>query len=232
MKKLDLPTDEEHNRLLELLGKDNNYYKKISWDSISKYYVLPIEVFREFKDKINWGLVSRDNNKSLSTETLIEFKDKIDWSSISNNRLLTVRELDIFKDKLDWQLISLFQPLPTEALDGRFDKYLIETLLEENITKNVKNRDWFLSYVSKDNFIRNKKNWYEYVTIFPRYFYGDYYKVLIFYKDIIMPTRAKIVYPIKEFKDNYYSYKRGNPVKSLYIEKLKNKMYEREIKRD
>lgn len=226
-----LPTDKEHERLLELLG-DDGYSKKLPWDSISSKYNLSIELLREFKDEINWGIMCKENNKSIDIKILSEFKNYISWGCISTYRILTVEEMDLFKDVLNWQLISILQPLSFEALDGRFNNYLISSFVEANLSaQRIKNRDWFFGYTDKDGFINGKFPWKEYSTTFPQYFYYDCYKVLIFYKDLIRPGRAKVVYPIKEFKIGH-SFKRGKAVKSLYIDRINKIMYEREINRD
>ena len=71
--------------------------KKIEWEEYynpefdwhdQEFYsnnILSEDFIREFKDKVDWMLISK--SQTLSEDFIIEFKDKVDWWYISINSI-------------------------------------------------------------------------------------------------------------------------------------------------
>ena len=115
---------EKQIALLESIGlnKTSNGIDFKTWDqnTISSYKRLLSEEFiREFKDNVDWDMIS--NYQTLSEDFIREFKDNVNWLYISRNSNLKyklsedfIRE---FKDKLYWYFISTDQKLNSEFIN-------------------------------------------------------------------------------------------------------------------
>ncbi len=83
------------------------YLDEIDWYSISGSD-LDVEFVREFRDNIDWAVLSRQ--RMLVPEFALEFEDMIDWELISRNIMsgagLTYDLIKQFSHKMNWDIIS------------------------------------------------------------------------------------------------------------------------------
>lgn len=89
---------------------------KIFWDNISNRRDLTDEFIREFANYLNWDQLSSNSNIYLSETIMEEFKDKINWVLISGNKLLEPWEIDKYKDLLNWERLTKWQKLTDEQM--------------------------------------------------------------------------------------------------------------------
>ena len=87
------------------------YRDKLNWKYISQSEVFQkfgIELFRKYKDYLDWSVISSAAAFTLSIENLSEFKDVIDWDIINQRDDLKYSNilLDKFADYINWSEAS------------------------------------------------------------------------------------------------------------------------------
>lgn len=87
------------------------YKDKLNWKYISQSEVFQkqgIEFFRKYRAYLDWSIISKATEFTLSLENLSEFKDVIDWKIINqrNDFKYTNILLDKFADYINWSSAS------------------------------------------------------------------------------------------------------------------------------
>ena len=99
---------------------------KLFLDLISENYPLDLNFLLEFKDILNWQLLSTNENLPWSAEFIENFKDKWDWKKLSRNKSLpwSIEFIEYYKDKWDWKSLYENEKLPwtLELIDKFKDK--------------------------------------------------------------------------------------------------------------
>jgi len=95
-------------------------FEKQNWNKISKLNNLPDMFYIDFKDHLNWEIIS--NMKMEDHDFLDRFKRFIPWKYISRNIYLTPDFLLKFEDLLDWDILSLCCDLPFTILETKKHK--------------------------------------------------------------------------------------------------------------
>jgi ribosomal protein L24E len=119
----------------------------IDWEKINKNP----ELFEEFQDKVNWGMISQ--YPKLSEEFIEKFQNKVYWFWISKCQKLSEKFIEKFQDNVDWEDISEYQKLSEEFIEkfqGKVYWFWIskcQKLSEEFIEKFKDKVDW--EYISK-----------------------------------------------------------------------------------
>ena len=101
-------------------------------DLISEYYPLAINFLLEFKDILNWQLLSTNENLPWSAEFIENFKDKWDWQVLSANESLPWSNtlIDKYRFYWDWSLINSNSKINfSEALIDKFSNELLSSNL-------------------------------------------------------------------------------------------------------
>ena len=159
---------------------------KLFLDLISNYYTLDTNTLLEFKDILNWQLLSTNENLEWYLGTENPFEKDLNWSTISDYEyirgLATRKEtyylFDVIKGKWNWHELSKNKSLPwSENLIEEFkDKWDWERLSEneslpwsENLIENFidrwnwlelsgnKNLPWSIEFIEKHY---DKVEWY------------------------------------------------------------------------
>ena len=73
---------------------------------------LSEDLIREFKDKLDWKMIS--SKQKLSEDFIRKFQDKVDWASISSEQELSEDFFREFQDKMYWQ--KIYQKISLESL--------------------------------------------------------------------------------------------------------------------
>ena len=112
----------EHSILSESFKIElfREFKDKVNWHEISKYQKLSENFIREFKDYVDWGIISRC--QKLSENFIREFQDKVDWWNISKYQKLSQKFIRKFQDKVDWRCISESQKLSEYFMQEFRDK--------------------------------------------------------------------------------------------------------------
>ena len=138
---------------------------KVNWHEISKYQKLSENFIREFKDYVDWGIISRC--QKLSENFIREFQDKVDWWNISKYQKLSEKFIRKFQDKVDWRCISESQKLSEYFMQEFRDKikwYWISKYqkLSEKFIRKFQDKiiwDYILKHQKlSENFIHKFKN--------------------------------------------------------------------------
>lgn len=103
------------------IKKDSDYIfttiretvKKEAWERISKSFQWTEELLEEYEDKVDWKMVSQNDDLRWTATMLEKFKHKIYWSHLSKReyphnakKLYTEENLKLFKDYWDWNKVS------------------------------------------------------------------------------------------------------------------------------
>lgn len=86
---------------LDFLQKYPAYFRS----QISIHYPLTRKQLSEFGDRLDWSLISLNENIQWSKDLIEEFQDKLDWYYLSQNptAFKDVSLLNVFADKIDWK---------------------------------------------------------------------------------------------------------------------------------
>lgn len=129
--------------------------QEINWNSLSGNSHIHIQFVREFKDRLDWSLITSNKNLiDIEDENIVdEFIHLLDWSYLSKNMHLTTERLVKYKTKLNWELVN-----------QRFDYNDLDISYIDSIQENI---DWTklsgASIVFTEKFLhayRAKIDWY------------------------------------------------------------------------
>lgn len=93
----------------------------LPWRFISEYKELREKDIFQFKDKLNWGVVS--SYQHLSPEILNRFEEFLDYMYLGTNTNLPEDFVLAHKDKINWRVILTYQ-----QFDGKFWKKAIKNV--------------------------------------------------------------------------------------------------------
>lgn len=82
--------------------------KNIDWSQISRREELAANVIFDFKDKLDWKILSHSSHINISDARVLDrYKSYLDWNFVSNspNLSLTEEVLEKFKDYLNWIVV-------------------------------------------------------------------------------------------------------------------------------
>lgn len=82
--------------------------QEINWNSLSGNSHINIQFVREFKDRLDWSLITSNKNLiDIEDENVVdEFIHLLDWSYLSKNMHLTTERLVKYKNKLNWEHVN------------------------------------------------------------------------------------------------------------------------------
>ena len=98
----------------------DEFKDKVDWELISQYQKLSEKFIREFQDKDNYLDISV--YQKLSEEFIREFQDKVNWGYISTYQKLSEEFIREFQDKVKWYCISEYQKLSENFIREFKDK--------------------------------------------------------------------------------------------------------------
>lgn len=108
-----------------------------AWKGLSQEFPWTLETLRKYGKKLDWHLVSRNDEILWTPEMLEEFKNWITWSSLSLtdcDTILTVACLERFADYWDWDKLSDNRsiPLDYDTIDRFIDKWNWAELIDQS----------------------------------------------------------------------------------------------------
>lgn len=146
--------------------------KIVNWNLISNLD-LSLNFISEFKDKLNWDILSYGIIKE-SEDVILEFKEYINWKILCSSKILSENTLRFCYEYVDWCTVAIFQELSTDFIFD-FEKYmdwhllsLFQKLSEELIIEFKDKVNWtFVSMAQKlsQEFIRKYKHFLDFQTI-------------------------------------------------------------------
>jgi len=104
----------------------NDYF----WFNLSLTYNLESDVFTDFKDLINWTIVSRE--RYLTENFIRKHKESVKWMLISSYQRLSEKFIEEFSDKVVWIKISRWQRLSEEFIRRHIKKLNWNELLNND----------------------------------------------------------------------------------------------------
>ena len=106
------------------------YPDKFCWNSISQYDYLDVEFVNEFKNKLDWDVVSKrskwdfDNNDvKIEENVYIKFEDYFDLEYASKYHKLSENVIRKLHGWVQWEYISKYQKLSIEFIE-EFSDYI------------------------------------------------------------------------------------------------------------
>ena len=99
-----------------------------AWRELAEEFPWTLETLKEYRRKLDWDIVS-DNDEILWTPEMLElFKHWINWTKLSQtdcDTILTVACLERFADRWDWDQLSENEsiPLDYDTIDRFIDKW-------------------------------------------------------------------------------------------------------------
>ena len=99
-----------------------------AWRGLSQEFPWTLETLKKYWKKLNWDMVSNNDEILWTPEMLEEFKNWINWTSLSLtdcDSILTVACLERFADYWDWDKLSENEsiPLDYDTIDRFIDKW-------------------------------------------------------------------------------------------------------------
>ena len=145
-----------------------------AWELLSEDYEEWTEALLElYQDKLDWKLISENNEIIWNKSMLEKFKERIHWDVLSKkvvNEQITDELLEIFKDKWDWEELSANWHLEfsLEVIDKFADYWDWENLISHNCRVNPYDDDPIGFYEKFKNYIpqhrlKNSKLWWSIV---------------------------------------------------------------------
>ena len=120
---------------------NNNCVSNDIWSSISENVDLSIEFIDEFKDNLDWDILS--TNYNFSKDNIIKYKKYLQLDSLSKNDIindeyldLILNNLDEFNGDIDWEYVSEYSNISLKFAEKC--KFTIKPLYLENI--NIKSQ--------------------------------------------------------------------------------------------
>ena len=111
---------------VNVLSKLSSY--ELNWDAISQNNSLTIDVLWPYREKLNWHFVSQSETfQRLGVSFFLKYRDYLDWAIISKslNFSLSIENLSEFKDDVDWRIINQREDfLYTNELIENFSDYI------------------------------------------------------------------------------------------------------------
>lgn len=93
---------------VESISKAKEEGKEIDWTSLSKNKHIDVAFVREFKDLMDWKLLtSNDKVINVNSEPIIdEFVQMLDWEYVSQNMHLSMSRVIKYKNELNWAIVN------------------------------------------------------------------------------------------------------------------------------
>lgn len=127
----------------------------LDWNAVSKNTNLSPEILWDYKDSLDWLLLTRNQVVDISdTSFLSKYQNYVDWNFVSQSDkfLITIESLKLFKDKLNWTAINSRKDLKisTELLEPFSDvlnwsniSESMEIQFTEDLIEKYRNKwDW------------------------------------------------------------------------------------------
>ena len=92
------------------------------WYYISQCQKLSEKFIEKYQDKINWNLISKNQNVKLSESLIEKYQDKINWNNISEYQLLSENFIKKYQDKINFSLLLK-------------NKKILKNIIKEEIVK-------------------------------------------------------------------------------------------------
>ena len=101
---------------------------KAAWRGLSQEFPWTLETLKKYWKKLDWDMVSNNDEILWTPEMLEEFKNWISWTKLSLTdcgSILTVACLERFADYWDWDKLSENDsiPLDYDTIDRFIDKW-------------------------------------------------------------------------------------------------------------
>lgn len=133
------------------------YKDKLDWGLLSSYQILSDSFIEKYKDLISWNYVSC--SQTPSKEFLLRHKDKLSWDLVSSHQVFSPEDLlnKDFQPLLHWEKILLYQPYID--LDSLVIKDIQASEVKNYVSLNVayllyqetKNQGWFIYNIGEIN---------------------------------------------------------------------------------
>ena len=122
-----------------------DYREYLDWKLVTSTIVdcSDIEFLTKYKDYLDWAFISKSNSFSVSDENLKLFEDRVIWRDI-NNRVdfkITEQTLGLFPDRIDWSKASA-------SIDIDFTESLIETYRDRWNWQVLRNNSQIVDHLS------------------------------------------------------------------------------------
>lgn len=120
-----------------------------------------------FKNEVNWGELSGEENFNWSIENLLKGKDLWDWTQLANNKSIkwNFTMIDIFKEYIDWNFVKVYKHLEWNGnLIEKYSNYIFnakeieygshletycKTINHSGYFESNENIDWTESLIDK-----------------------------------------------------------------------------------
>jgi len=101
-----------------------DYRDRLDWQNVTKNQVVDISdvsFLTKYQDYLNWDFIAQSEKFKISVENLKLFKDKLNWIAINSRKdfIISNELLEPFSDVLDWSNIS-------KSMELQFTEELVE----------------------------------------------------------------------------------------------------------
>lgn len=151
---------DKHNVLFvyQQIGKNLKYCKNINWTQISENKNLPEKFLKDFKNFLDWDIVTKH---SILSENFIKNNQgvlKKHWDNISFYQKLSEKFIIKNKNLVHWKYISSGQKLSDDFMEKYIEELDVENLLLfQKPGKRVKNKLCILFILEKEPRIGEKR---------------------------------------------------------------------------
>lgn len=175
------------------ISKAKDEGKDIDWTSLSKNKHINVAFVREFKEMLDWKLLTSNVIDINNDDILDEFVALLDWEYVSCNTRLTMNKLIKYRNELSWEIVN--------------QKFDYNQLIVSEIEPIQEFLNWTKvsssSIVFTEDFLhqyRNKIDWYAFSRNKSVDFSADLYKD--FAKEL---NRVKFIDTLAECNSHWYS---------------------------
>lgn len=115
------------------------YKNNVHWPTLCMYQNLDLSIINEFSDKIDYLLLSKNNE--LSEDTLTKIIDRLDWEKVQKYRKLSINFISDNSINLDPVLMLKHQKLSNDIIEGilessgkHFDEFIVLAIEHQTLT--------------------------------------------------------------------------------------------------